>query len=175
MGLQDMLKVNYGDFYKFTISGSIILMGISWFAIYWLQEHISDHPQLGDIIQVTMVIYLIFIGCCFAFIFWAVRRWKKNQEKIDSMMDKELILKDIEISSQNIKILKENEIKGVSFDSQIKAQQSRMMTLSGALIMDSKNMIGHTVVGTADLDNTKMATPVYTEDKEQINKGKKKK
>src|SRR3989344_5393139 len=129
----NLFKINYSDFYKFAISSSIILFIISIFAasllILKFPNEVSD---IGSIYHIVTTVYCLLAIACIMGMYWAVMKWKINQNKIDKFIDFELSLKEIESREKFIDLMTKSKRHDKELEREIEIQKKRIETLSGS-------------------------------------------
>lgn len=96
----EMLKPNYGDFYKFLISAGILIL---IFSIFMGQAYFSLNRQ--DAFLFFGLLGLLDMGV----IFLACIKWYSNQKIHDEMLRKEKELMEIRIETQKLALEKTKE------------------------------------------------------------------
>ena len=135
---KSLFRINYGDFYKFTISSSIIVFVISIFIFVYL-------VYIRSIILVQIICFLFAIFSVVGII-WAIKKWKINQDKVDKLMNFELSIKKIESRERYIEFLNKNKEYSKWVEKEKEAQKKMIETLSGAAIMKKSNVINSFLV-----------------------------
>jgi len=135
----ETFKVNYGDFYKFTISASIIVFTVciisSSFLIINSPHQIS---QIKILFNFIASIYIILGAISLVCIYWAVKKWKQKQEKEDKILELDLKLKELEIDVKHVDLMEKKKESYKIFEKQIEKQKRRIEEVSGALILDDE-------------------------------------
>jgi len=139
MVTKEIFKVNYDDFYKFTISASIIVFIVciiaSSFIIINSPKQIS---QIKILFNFIASIYIILGAISLVCIYWAVKKWKQKQGKEDKILELDLRLKELEIDLKHVDLMERKKESYKIFEEQIKKQKRRIEEVSGALILDDK-------------------------------------
>src|SRR3989344_3431302 len=93
---KDFPAINYDDFYKFVTSFSVItfIFGISGATIilssppkYW-----TYYTGFSSFLVIAMISVIAFS--------WAIKKWKTNQEKLDSQLDAETTIKLLQLKKE---------------------------------------------------------------------------
>src|SRR3989344_5280796 len=92
----DLPSINYDDFYKFVTSFSVItfIFGITGATII-----LSSPPQYWTYYTGSFSFMIIAIISVISFT-WAVKKWKVNQEKLDTQLDAETSLKLLQLRKE---------------------------------------------------------------------------
>jgi len=99
-----MPKLIYDDFYKFVTSFAVLSFILSVYACY---QQIVKSNVLGvtkkevEFFVMFFYIFLVFAIISVLFFIWAVRKWKKNQDKLDVKLDAETTLKLLELKKES--------------------------------------------------------------------------
>ena len=81
----DYLKLNYSDFYKFVISGSIGLLIFSSITASAFLTVFSD--SYNPLVRSVLVGFYIGLSSCSVIsLIWAAKKWYKNQILIDNLL-----------------------------------------------------------------------------------------
>ena len=92
-------KLNYQDFYKFITSFTMItfIIGIigASLSLNLLYKKIPDW-----LFWATFWIYIFISSTSMFFFIWAIRKWKINQDKLDSELDAKVGIKILELKTK---------------------------------------------------------------------------
>lgn len=82
---ENIFKVNYGDFYKFSVSA-----GVLGFIVFTLAASYSFFIFSGLLKIILTSIYVILAALSLRGFWWTIRRWKEKQKILDDKLKLEL-------------------------------------------------------------------------------------
>jgi hypothetical protein len=82
---KSILKINYGDFYKFSVSA-----GVLGFIVFTLAASYSFFIFSGSLKITLIFIYVILAALSLSGFLWAIKKWKEKQKILDDKLKLEL-------------------------------------------------------------------------------------
>lgn len=96
-------KLRYDDFYKFITSFCLVIIILSLTAGTILLDsaykpNVSN--QAKNVLTYSMWFYVAIAAIAGYFLVWALKKWKKNQDKLDAKLDAETTIKLLQVKKE---------------------------------------------------------------------------
>ncbi len=99
--MKDLIKINYGDYYKFLVS-----LGMAGVIVILILGIYLNYKEVFILNLWTILFYLIFLFIMFKIILNGILPWKKRQENLDRLLSLEVSEKELNIKSIKLDIKK---------------------------------------------------------------------